>query len=85
MLYLVLVTMTKACIDDIISRFWENSDIIVETQFNYIQKRKDKLGLVGALIFPITLFFALGTFFGSQLYDILINHKNENRVASWVV
>lgn len=85
MFYLFLIVIVKTIIDEAISNFWNNHDIIVETQFNYIQKRKDKLGLLGALIFPITLFFALGTLFGNQLYNILTEGKNENRLASWVV
>ena len=61
------------------SGFWSNTLVI------FLRLNRNYLISIGSLLFPLFWCFNIGIFFGNKIYNILIDNKDENRIASWVI
>lgn len=82
--YVILVLWTSDVIEDDLSRKrWRKIFYSISAEF-YLDRYKKQLIVIGSLIFPFYYMFSYGWIFGQKFYDILIDNKDEDRIASWL-
>lgn len=59
--------------------------IIPLSKIHFFERNYMTIFRISCVIFPLYYFFEIGACVGNVLYNILIQDKNENRIASWVV
>lgn len=80
----ILVTITN--IEYQRRRYINKCEGIVSTKWHdFLVGKKNLIATFGGLLFPLYWCFIGGCYFGKRIYNILIDNKDENRVASWVV
>ena len=50
----------------------------------FLYKYHGSIEVISWLLFPMYVSFALGAYFGDKIYNVLIENKDENRIASWL-
>lgn len=51
----------------------------------FTSENENTIVLFACILFPLAITFETSAFFGKKVYNILIDNKDENRLASWFV
>ena len=82
--YVLMMFVASMRIKEDIEKYDRKSVFISTVAANYLAVYKRWFVLIGSLLFPFYFMFKYGCWYGKKFYDILIENKDENRIASWL-
>ena len=86
MVYAVLAVLSSKVVKEEIDTYLaKRKGIVSDKMLSILQENKKTFKVVGAILFPLFYCFSLGFYIGVDIYDILINQNDEDRIASWVI
>lgn len=82
-LYFLMTLMIRGIITDS-TEITRNRRVVSTSLLAFVTCNKKIIIRYGAVLFPLYLCFIVGFFIGEQVYEVLIDNDEENRIASWV-
>jgi len=82
--YAIVAIITKPVIEMDIENYVKNNIFHSISARIYLENYKMHIYVIGSLMFPFYYMFTYGWWFGKKFYSILIDNKDENRIASWL-
>lgn len=83
--YVLMMLVTSVRIKEDIEKYNRKSVFISTVAANYLALYKRGFVIMGSLLFPFYFMFKYGCWYGKKFYNILIENKDENRIASWLI
>ena len=82
--YILLAIMTKPISEEYVNSYADRNMYISISARDYLSRYKTNIVRICSVMFPFFYCFIYGSLFAKKFYSILIENKDENRIASWL-